>query len=99
MAYPLPAFRKPRARDRGECHLTHVDLLARPNVYLAKMTRSPAEIRAQAETYRELHAYLRGPILTQAIEDVAIALDRLAAAVEWQDEAARDPSRPALDFR
>jgi hypothetical protein len=63
------------------------------------MTRSPAEIRAQAETYRELHAYLRGPILTQAIEDVAIALDRLAAAVEWQDEAVRDPSRLALSFR
>jgi hypothetical protein len=63
-----------------------------------EMMRTPAEIRAHAETYRELHAYLQGPILTQAIEDVALALDQLAVSIERQDDAVRDASSLALKF-
>ncbi len=78
--------------------LTYVNLLDRPTVYFSEMTRTPVEIRAHAEAYRELHTHLQGPILTQAIEDVAIALDRLAAGIEQQDEAIRDASKLALSF-
>jgi hypothetical protein len=68
----------------------------RPRRLFGEMMRTPAEIRAHAETYRELHAYLQGPILTQAIEDVALALDQLAVSIERQDGAVRDASRLAL---
>jgi hypothetical protein len=78
--------------------LTQVNLLDRPTVYFSEMTRTPVEIRAHAEAYRTLHTHLQGPILTQAIEDVAIALDRLAAGIEQQDEAIRDVSKLALSF-
>ena len=70
----------------------------RPWRLFGEMMRTPAEIRAHAETYRELHAYLQGPILTQAIEDVALALDQLAVSIERQDDAVRDASRLALSF-
>ncbi len=66
-----------------------VNLPGRSNVYFSEMTKTPVEIRADAEAYRQLHAYLHGPVLTQAIEDVAIALDRLAASMERQGEAIR----------
>ncbi|MDQ0839861.1 hypothetical protein [Sphingomonas faeni] len=69
--------------------MTQVNLLYRLSVYLGKMARTPVEIRAQAKAYRQLHAYLQGPILTPAIEDVAIALDRLAVSIEQKDEAIR----------
>lgn len=74
--------------------LTQVNLLGDPVVYFGEMMKTPAEIRAHAETYRELHAHLEGPILTQAIEDVALALDQLAESIERQDDAIRDASGP-----
>lgn len=58
------------------------------------MNKSPDQIRAQARGYRELHSYLNGPVMTQAIEDVALALDRLAASIEQQAETVGLTSRP-----
>ena len=78
--------------------MTQVNLLDRPHRFFSEMTRTPVEIRAHAEAYRKLHTHLQGPILTQAIEDVAIALDRLAAGIEQQDEAIRDASKLSLSF-
>jgi hypothetical protein len=62
------------------------------------MMRTPAEIRAHAKTYRELHAYLQGPILTEAIEEVARALDQLAVTIERQNDAVRDKSGVEFKF-
>jgi hypothetical protein len=78
--------------------LTQVNLLGDPVVYFSKMKRTPAEIRAHAETYRELHAHLEGPILTKAIEDVALALDQLAVSIEQQADAVRGTSGLASKF-
>ena len=38
------------------------------------MTGKPEQSRAQAREYRELHAYFSGPVLSDAIEQVALAL-------------------------
>jgi hypothetical protein len=46
------------------------------------MTRKPEQLRAQAREYRELHAYLAGPVLSDAIEQVALALERTADELE-----------------
>ncbi|MES3154451.1 hypothetical protein [Sphingomonas faeni] len=73
--------------------LTQVNLLNRASGYCKDMTRTAADIRAQALAYRELHSHLQGPILTQAIEDVAGALDKLAASIEDQDAAVKDISQ------
>lgn len=46
------------------------------------MTKTPEEMRAQAQEYRDLHALMTGPVLSEAIEQVAIALERSADALE-----------------
>jgi hypothetical protein len=50
--------------------------------YLTYMTKTPEQMRRQAQEYRELHAHLTGPVLNDAIEQVALALDRSADALE-----------------
>ena len=46
------------------------------------MTKTPAQMREQAQEYRELHAHMTGTVLSDAIEQVALALDRSADALE-----------------
>lgn len=46
------------------------------------MTKTPDQMRAQAREYRELHAHLAGPVLSDAIEQVALALERAAKELE-----------------
>jgi hypothetical protein len=48
------------------------------------MNKTPEQMRAQAQEYRELHAHLSGSVLSEAIEQVALALDRSADALEAQ---------------
>ncbi|MES3100101.1 hypothetical protein [Sphingomonas faeni] len=46
------------------------------------MNKTPEQMRAQAREYRELHRHLTGTVLSEAIEQVALALDRSANALE-----------------
>ncbi|WP_168711625.1 hypothetical protein [Sphingomonas sp. PAMC26645] len=46
------------------------------------MNKTPEQMRRQAQEYRELHAHLTGSVLSEAIEQVALALDRSADALE-----------------
>jgi hypothetical protein len=46
------------------------------------MNKTPEQLRRQAQEYRELHAHLTGSVLSEAIEEVALALDRSADALE-----------------
>lgn len=46
------------------------------------MTKTPDQMRTQAREYRELHAHLSGPVLSDAIEEVALALERAADELE-----------------
>lgn len=46
------------------------------------MIRTPEEMRAQAQEYRDLHAHMSGTVLSEAIEQVANALERSADALE-----------------
>jgi hypothetical protein len=44
------------------------------------MTKTPDQMRTQPREYRELHAHLSGPVLSDAIEEVA--LERAADELE-----------------
>jgi len=46
------------------------------------MTKTPKELREQAQEYRDLHASMAGTVLSEAIEQVAEALDRSADTLE-----------------
>ena len=46
------------------------------------MTKTPEQMRRQAQEYRELHSHMTGTVLSDAIEQVALALDRSADALE-----------------
>ncbi len=51
------------------------------------MTKTPGKMRQQAQEYRSLNKYMSGAVLTDAIEKVALALER--AASELESEIAR----------
>ncbi|MEG3162308.1 hypothetical protein U1763_17535 [Sphingomonas sp. LB2R24] len=46
------------------------------------MTKTPEQTRQQAREYRDLHSHMTGTVLSDAIEQVALALDRSAYALE-----------------
>lgn len=46
------------------------------------MTKTLEQMRKQAQEYRDLHSHLTGPVLSEAIEQVALALERSADALE-----------------
>jgi hypothetical protein len=46
------------------------------------MTKTPEQMRAQAQEYRDLHAHMTGTVLSEAIEQVALALERSADALD-----------------
>jgi hypothetical protein len=46
------------------------------------MTKTPDQMRQQAQEYRNLHNYMSGAVLTDAIEQVALALERAASELE-----------------
>lgn len=46
------------------------------------MTKTPEQMRQQAQEYRDLHLHMTGTVLSDAIEQVALALDRSADALE-----------------
>lgn len=50
--------------------------------YLGDMSKTPEQMREQAKEYRELHSHMKGTVLSDAIEQVALALDRSADALE-----------------
>jgi len=49
---------------------------------LTFMTKTPEQMRQQAQEYRDLHSHMTGTVLSDAIEQVALALDRSADALE-----------------
>ena len=46
------------------------------------MTKTPDQMRQQAQEYRSLHNHMSGAVLTDAIEQVALALERAASELE-----------------
>jgi hypothetical protein len=46
------------------------------------MTKTPEELRKQAQEYRDLHTSMAGSVLSEAIEQVAEALERSADTLE-----------------
>jgi hypothetical protein len=52
------------------------------------MNKTPEQMRAQAQEYRDLLNVMGGPVLNVAIEDVAKALERSADALEEANNAA-----------
>lgn len=46
------------------------------------MIKTPEEMRVEAREYRDLHTLMTGPALSDAIEQVALALERSADALE-----------------
>lgn len=50
--------------------------------YRARMSKTPEKMREQAQEYRDLHAHMTGAAISDAIEQVALALERSADALE-----------------
>ena len=52
------------------------------------MNKTPEQLRAEAQEYRDLLNVMGGPVLNVAIEDVVEALERSADALEEGSNAA-----------
>lgn len=51
------------------------------------MDKTPEKMRAEAQEYRDLLKHMSGPVLNVAIEEVAIALEKSADALEEAKKA------------
>ncbi len=46
------------------------------------MEKTPEQMREQAQQYRDLHTYMAGAVMSGAIEQIALALEQAADAIE-----------------
>jgi len=51
------------------------------------MNKTPEQLRAEAQEYRDLLNVMNGPVLSVAIQDVVKALERSADALEEANNA------------
>jgi hypothetical protein len=56
--------------------------------YQPSMSKTPERMKAEAREYRVLHEHMKGVVLSDAIEQVAVALEQAADELEAEEGVA-----------